>query len=70
MSTQETVTARKRRGPKPTGKGVNVGVRLQPDQMTALDAWIGRQADEPSRPEAMRRLLTMALSDRRAGPRV
>lgn len=58
---QETLPARKRRGPAPTGKGVQIGVRLQPAQLTALDAWIARQAEPPSRAEAMRRMVAAFL---------
>lgn len=36
-------------------------VRLQPDQLAALDAWRAAQDDQPSRPEAIRRLLDRAL---------
>jgi len=37
-------------------------VRLQPDQIAALDAWIETQPDpKPSRPEAMRRLAEKGL---------
>lgn len=38
-----------------------VGVRLQPDQLADLDAWIEQQDDNPSRPEAIRRILRSAL---------
>jgi hypothetical protein len=38
-----------------------IGVRLQPDALARLDAWITRQDDAPTRPEAMRRLLDTAL---------
>jgi hypothetical protein len=42
---------------------VNVGVRLPPDQLTALDAYIARQPDpKPSRPEAIRRVLMGAIT--------
>ena len=58
---QETLPARKRRGPAPTGKGVQIGVRLQPPQLAALDAWIERQPGTPSRAEAIRQLLAPAL---------
>ena len=61
MASQETVQTRKRRGPKPTGKGVNVGVRLQPDQLAKVDQWRERQDDTPTRPEAIRRLVEKAL---------
>ncbi len=36
-------------------------VRLQPDRLATLDAWIARQRDEMSRPEAIRRLIEAAL---------
>lgn len=36
-------------------------VRLQPDQLAALDRWIEVQPDKPSRPEAVRRLLAKGL---------
>ena len=60
IMTQETLVPRKR-GPAPTGKGTQVQVRLQPKQLAKLDAWIRKQADEPTRPEAIRRLLERAL---------
>jgi hypothetical protein len=37
-------------------------VRLHKPQLSKLDAWIARQKDEPSRPEAIRRLLEDALN--------
>jgi hypothetical protein len=41
-------------------------VRLQPPMMAALDAWIASLEDEPSRPEAIRRLLGQALARQRS----
>ena len=41
-------------------------VRLQPHRLRTLDAWRERQEDEPSRPEAIRRLVEMGLA---AAPR-
>jgi hypothetical protein len=58
---RQTVLAKKRRGPAPTGKGTHVGVRLQPDKLAALDAWASAQDDKPGRPEAMRRLMELGL---------
>ena len=58
--TQETLVSRKR-GPAPTGKGIPVVVRLQPDQLAALDAWRDEQAPVPTRPEAVRRLIAAFL---------
>ena len=41
--------------------GFLVGLRLQPKLLAALDAYRQAQGDEPSRPEAIRRLLAEAL---------
>jgi hypothetical protein len=51
---------RKRIGRPPVGSTL-VGVRLPPDELAPLDAWIAKQDDAPSRPEAIRRLLARAL---------
>jgi hypothetical protein len=53
--------AKKKRGPAPTGKGVQVVVRLQPDPLAALDAWVAKQKGEPTRAEAIRRLVELGL---------
>jgi hypothetical protein len=58
---KQTVITQKRRGPAPTGKGILLGVRLQPPAIAALDGWIANQDDEPSRPEAIRRLVELGL---------
>jgi hypothetical protein len=58
---QDTLAPKKKRGPAPTGVGTSLNVRLQPEQLAALDAWIARQLDDPSRPEAVRKLLAVAL---------
>jgi metal-responsive CopG/Arc/MetJ family transcriptional regulator len=68
---RQTVISRKKRGPPPTGKGTPVMVRVQPDLMKRLDDWSRAQKDEPSRPEAIRRLVEQALKNNqpvRAGP--
>ena len=52
---------RKRRGPKPTGKGTLVGVRIQPPMLAALDAFIAEEREPVSRPEAVRVLLKDSL---------
>lgn len=38
-----------------------IGVRLHPDQLTALDNWILAQGNGMSRPEAIRRVLDKGL---------
>jgi hypothetical protein len=53
---------RKKRGRPPTGIGPMIGLRLYPDLEARLDAWIARQSDQPSRPEAIRRLMEIGLS--------
>jgi hypothetical protein len=42
--------------------GTLVGVRLQAEDLNALDDWRRQQDDLPSRPEAMRRLTAFALA--------
>jgi len=44
----------KRRGPKPTGKGLLIGVRLQQDLLSALDRFVAKDYRAMSRPEALR----------------
>jgi hypothetical protein len=58
---RQTVITKKRRGPAPTGKGTLVGVRLQPDRLAAVDAWIAKQATRMTRPEAIRAMLDAIL---------
>lgn len=61
MAAQETLQPRKR-GPKPTGIGTPVQVRLQPDLLADLNEFISTEPDpKPSRPDAIRRLLSDAL---------
>jgi hypothetical protein len=60
---KKTVVPKKKRGPPPTGVGRGLHVRLQPPAMTALDAWIADQPEpQPSRPEAIRRLIALGLT--------
>lgn len=58
---RQTVIAKKRRGPAPTGKGTLIGVRLQPQQLSALDAWIVKQDAGLTRPEAIRAMMETIL---------
>jgi hypothetical protein len=57
----QTLITQKRRGPAPTGKGTLIGVRLQPDQLAAIDAWIAKQDEPPTRPEAIRHMVAAIL---------
>lgn len=66
MKRQTVLSEKKRRGPPPTGIGTLVGVRLQPAQLAALDAWIARQKEPKlTRPEAVRQLLDAGLSTKK-----
>ncbi|RJG43727.1 hypothetical protein D3Y55_05270 [Mesorhizobium sp. DCY119] len=55
----QTVIARKKRGPAPTGKGELIGVRIHPKLWSALDEARHECSEEelPSRPEMIRRIL-------------
>ncbi len=44
-------------------------VRVAPDQLAFIDAWREGVSDKPSRPEAVRRLLALAIQERRKSPR-
>jgi hypothetical protein len=57
-----TLIPKKKRGPAPTGQGAPVVVRMQPQLLAVLDAWIGKQQPPfPTRPEAVRRLVELGL---------
>ncbi len=56
---------RKKPGPPKTGIGHAVGVRLQPDMLARLDAWIAGQAVPVTRPLAIRILMERALDAER-----
>jgi hypothetical protein len=56
------VVPKKKRGPAPTGKGVQIGGRWQPDELAAVDKWRRKEDDLPSRSEAIRRLVEIGLS--------
>jgi hypothetical protein len=62
---RQTVIPRKKRGPAPTGKGEPIMVRVQPPLLEKIDAWSADQNDQPSRPEAIRRLTEQALKGKR-----
>jgi len=60
MASSRDIT--KSRGRPPTGKGVGVLVRLQPDLLAALDAWVEKYPKPLSRPAAIRAILAAGLS--------
>ena len=54
--------AKKRGRPKTTGLGKGVLVRLHNPMLGEIDAWRAAQDDEPPLPEAIRRLVALALT--------
>jgi hypothetical protein len=56
VSAQETPISKKRRGPAPTGLGTPVLVRLQPDALAKLDAFMVAYGIK-TRPAGVRALL-------------
>jgi hypothetical protein len=65
MRKSRIVVNKKPRGRPPTDIGPVIGVRLYPHQSAQLDAWIAKQTDAPSRPEAIRRLIEMSLKGKK-----
>jgi hypothetical protein len=57
-SNSDNTTLKWRRSPE---KGTLIGVRLQPDDLAAVDAWRDKQDDAPTRPEAIRALVRKSL---------
>jgi hypothetical protein len=58
---RQSLVPKKRRGPPPIGQGIQIQVRIQPNKLAELDRWIAAQTDQPSRPEAIRRIVERAL---------
>ena len=56
---------RKKPGPKKTGQGVQIQVRMHEDLLDRLDEWMVDQGNpELTRPEAVRQILREALESR------
>jgi hypothetical protein len=65
--TRQPVKVRKKRGPPATGKGTQIQVRLQPDDLAAVDEWAAKQDAPHTRPEAIRTLVRQALRSKTKG---
>ena len=64
----KSITVNKKRRGRPTlyeggeGKGApQIGIRIPPDELAAVDDWIAKQKEPLSRGVAIRRLIRMAL---------
>jgi hypothetical protein len=67
MAKQETLVAqKKKRGPAPTGINPMIGVRMPPDELARLDAYIADQPEPINRPSAIRKILNEHLKRRGA----
>jgi hypothetical protein len=53
---------RKKRGRPPTGQDPVTAVRLSPLLKSQIEHWANQQPDKPSRSEAIRRLVKLALA--------
>jgi hypothetical protein len=62
-------TSQKKRAPSATAKGEPLLVRFHARLIKQLEKWAGGQADTPSRPEAIRRLVEIGLSSAPSQPR-
>jgi hypothetical protein len=63
MTRQEKNLDKKRPGRPAIGRGVQVNAMLRPETTAALDVWRAKQEDEPTRPEAVRRLVEKGLTN-------
>lgn len=57
---RQTLVPKKKRGPPATGKGTQIQVRLQPDDLSAVDKWMAEEGAR-TRPEAIRTLMRRGL---------
>ena len=68
LMAKTSVAPKKRRGPAPTGQGVQVGERWHPSELAAIDAWIAASANKTlTRAHAIRRLVALGLQAKAKG---
>jgi|TARA_R100000501_G_scaffold15113_3_gene27457 hypothetical protein len=58
-----TLPSAKKKIGRPPVDSEAVNVRLKRGQLDALDKWRKAQGDDPSRPEAIRRLVELGMKD-------
>src|SRR6478752_5203370 len=64
------MTRKKQRGPRPASERAPIGASIPSELLARVDRWAASQQDDPSRPEAIRRLVELALGiAQRAGVR-
>ena len=62
MARRSVTKRQKRRGAPAAGEGTLIGLRLEPGALARVDRWAASQKDDPSRPEAVRRLVELGLA--------
>jgi hypothetical protein len=62
-------TEKKRNRGRPKTGAISIHLRIEPKEFGAIDSWRGTQSDQPTRPEAIRRLIERALGHKGAPPR-
>jgi hypothetical protein len=65
MTRKEKMLAKKRLGRPRTGINPTIGVRMPANEIAAVDEWRNQQADKPSRPIAIRRLVGLGMKGKR-----
>jgi hypothetical protein len=69
MSIRVTTKKHRRGRPVTTGKGLQIGMRWHEPLLGMIDDWAAAQDDEPSRTEAIRRLVERGLAAERPSSR-
>ena len=70
MARRSVTVGKKKTAASPADKSTLIGLRLAPATLARVDRWAASQRDDPSRPEAIRRLVEIALGiAQRAGVR-
>jgi Arc/MetJ-type ribon-helix-helix transcriptional regulator len=62
MGKKSIAVTQKKRGRPATGQDPTLTVRLPMGLRSAIEAWAKQQGDKPSRSEAIRRLIEIALT--------
>src|SRR4051812_15158478 len=63
MAKKKAAVPKRRRGPAPTRKGVQIGERWHPNELAAIDDWIADSNDPGlTRAHAVRRLVALGLN--------
>jgi hypothetical protein len=65
MAKESIAVTPKKRGRPATGQDPVLTVRLPPNTRLAIENWARQQKDKPSRSEAIRRLIDIALANKR-----